>query len=94
MDTVKLLEIMDELTDNVNGPGRIDVPKRKGCNVTTNSHHHTYWREMRKKMEDWVSVRKTQQALTTMSWRFYGQSERAQLGLAKTSKVKFQCHEA
>ncbi|KAK3928512.1 Transposable element P transposase [Frankliniella fusca] len=59
MQTAELLLSVDRLFDAVNGPSRKDIPKPETrCRVTSESYHHTYWREMVKIMKKWFYTRK------------------------------------
>ncbi|KAK3922338.1 Transposable element P transposase [Frankliniella fusca] len=59
MQTTELLLSVDRLFDAVNGPSRKDIPKPETrCRVTSESYHHTYWREMVKIMKKWFYTRK------------------------------------
>ncbi|XP_034232810.1 uncharacterized protein LOC117640418 [Thrips palmi] len=57
--TIEFILTMDQLFDSMNGPGRKDAPKAKRQNVTEDSFHHAFWREMIPKIEKWVFIRKS-----------------------------------
>ena len=57
--TIECIYMLDKLFDATNGPGRKDFPKEQRQNVTEDSFHLQYWREMRHKMEKWVFIRKS-----------------------------------
>ncbi|KAK3925933.1 DNA transposase [Frankliniella fusca] len=56
--TAQFVGEIDVLLDSLNGPGRKDKPKEFRCQVTEHSCHHNHWREARKKVKEWVYIRK------------------------------------
>ncbi|KAJ1522473.1 hypothetical protein ONE63_001663 [Megalurothrips usitatus] len=58
LPTAEFLGLMDKLTDAVTGPSRHDKPKVHRCDVTQDSFHHSYWREMIVELQKWVFIRK------------------------------------
>ncbi|KAK3907247.1 Transposable element P transposase [Frankliniella fusca] len=57
-DTAEFLRDLDTLFDSLNGPGRKDKPKRNRINVSEDSYHHSFWREMRENVSKWIFIRK------------------------------------
>lgn len=57
--TIDFIQFLDKLFDSVNGPGRKDTEKKYRQNVTEDSFHHSFWREARQKLAQWVFIRKS-----------------------------------